>query len=93
MSVLNYLNYKKMASKKTDHIAQENELTRLKFELESILEFTKNNKVEVMLEQDLQYSCFVNYKEGDRPYGSGLTPLWAMIDGINKYKEHGRKTA
>lgn len=66
-------------------LEEELTLTKKLVDIESIIEFTKNHRVEVMFQADCQYHCYIDYKEGDGTYGSGLTPLFTMWKGIQNY--------
>ena len=55
--------------------------------LKEILAFCDAHKVEVLFCADLQYACYIDYKDGNGHYGSGLTPLYALWHGITMYKK------
>jgi hypothetical protein len=69
---------------------QENEWVRDSFDLEKLIEFTSKHKVEVLMGASFQYEAYVDYKEGDGCYGTGLTILGAIVTAIktfeNKYQ-------
>ena len=62
-----------------------------KFDLEKIFDFCWNNVVEVLLQSDGQYHCFINYSDGDGCYSADLDALTAMVIGIEKYIIHKEK--
>lgn len=67
-----------------DYYQKEIRGTRVLFDLEEILEFQKEHRVEVIFEADLQYMCYID-GEG---WGSGLTTLGAIVYGIRKFKKN-----
>lgn len=69
-----------------DPIGAEDFMTKQLFNLEEILDFQREHKIEVIMQSDLQYHCFIDFKEGDGSYASAFTPLNAMIIGIKQYK-------
>lgn len=71
-----------------DYIEEEHQLTRKLFNLEEIIQFTKEHRVEVLLGADYQYMCYIDYKTGDGGWGTSLTPLGALVIGIKQYKEN-----
>ena len=66
-----------------DHFKQENEQTKKLFDLDYILEFQLKNDVQIIRGSDFQYDCYINKKV----YTSSLTPLNALVIGIEKYKQ------
>lgn len=67
-------------------IEDEDNQTRKLFDMEEILDFQKDHKVEILMQDDLQFHCFIDYKKGDGSYAQSLTSLNAMIVGIKQYK-------
>lgn len=70
---------------------QENEWVSRNISLEDIIEFSNSHRVEVLLGADFQYNCYVDYKEGDGFYGSGLTFLGAVTEAILRFKNKYNK--
>lgn len=70
-----------------DYIQAENNWTRAEFNLEEILEFQTKHKVEVLVQSDYQYHCFIDFKEGDGSYAQAFTVLNALMMGIRNYKQ------
>ena len=75
-----------MSDKITDWFEAEDNHTRASFDLEEILAFQKEHRVEVLRQEDYQYHCFIDYKQGDGSYAQSFTPLNSMIVGIKQYK-------
>lgn len=65
----------------------ENEVTIKKFNLDEILGFQLENDVQVIRAEDYNYLCYVNKKV----YGLGLTPMYALVTGIELYKKQNTK--
>lgn len=60
----------------------------------NLYEFVQQNRVEVVFNKDGQYDCFINFKEGDKPWGRGPNALDAMDNGMANYThalKHGPK--
>jgi hypothetical protein len=57
------------------------------FDLDTIYNFTLENRVEVLVGSDYQFHCHINYGSSNRSdvYGIDLDPLTAMVMGINSY--------
>lgn len=70
-----------------DYIHLENQQSIELFNLHEIIKFQSENKVEVIMQSDFQFYCFINYKEGDSSYAESLTFMNALIMGIKNYKE------
>jgi hypothetical protein len=66
-----------------DYFEQEDESTRVIFNLDEILLFQKNNDVQIIRGEDYQYMGFIN----KAVYATGLTPMFAMCYAIKKFKE------
>lgn len=62
---------------------QEIELTKQYFNLDEILAFQLENDVQVIRGEDYLYMCYIN----KGCYEIGLTPMYALVFGINKFKE------
>ena len=71
-----------------NYIEEENKYVLNNFNLIDILDFTKNNRVEIIIGTDHLYQCFINYKKGDGCYSSSLTPLYALLIGIKQYNKN-----
>lgn len=69
-----------------DYYEEENESVRKLFNLEDIFKFQKEHRVEIMIEADCQYHCYINLKV----WGSGLTTLGALVTGILQYTKHNK---
>lgn len=69
-----------------DYREAENNWTRAEFNIEEILKFQLEHKVEVIMQEDYQYHCFIDYKKGDGSYAQSFTPLNALMVGIKQYK-------
>jgi len=63
------------------------EFVKKNINIELILDFCWNYKVEVLMQADFQYHCYINYKEGDGAYSIELDPLSALILGIENFKK------
>lgn len=74
-------------SEEMDYFEDEHQEVRKTFNLEEVIEFSKKHRVEVIMERDLQYMCYI---DGDG-YSTGLTPLGALIYGIKTYNEYIQK--
>ena len=65
----------------------EDDWVRQNFDLEEILKFQSEHRVEVLMGGgDYQFCCYIDYKENDGCYYSSLTPLHALVAGIKTYK-------
>lgn len=65
-----------------DPIKDEHEYVRKHFNIDEVVEFEKNHRVEIILGSDLQYWCFID----KGVYSTGLTTLYALITGIKIYQ-------
>lgn len=52
---------------------------------DTIYDFCKANRVEVTMGQNGIYNCYINYQEGDRPWGNGTNILDAIDNGVVTY--------
>lgn len=62
----------------------------LNYKGEDVEEFLLHNKVEVLVQEDGQYHCYINYKGDGKDYVWYSTihnPLTAIVIGIKKYKQ------
>jgi hypothetical protein len=57
------------------------------FDLEKIYRFTLEHRVEILLQDDCQFHCYIDYKSGDgsQVYGIDIDPLTSMALGISSY--------
>lgn len=62
-------------------------LTIKYFNFDEIYNFTTKNKVEVLLQSDLLYHCFINFNKDSGSYAADLTPLSALVFGIKNFKK------
>ena len=67
-----------------NYIEQEIEFTKSNFNLDEVLEFEKEHKVEIIRGEDYLYCCHIDNKI----YAPSLTPLCALVTGIKIYKIH-----
>ena len=67
-----------------DYFLEENELTKKLFDLDEIISFQMKHDVQIIREADWQYMCYID-KKG---FGSGLTPMGALVIGIKQFKDH-----
>lgn len=51
----------------------------------TVYEFCKQNRVEVVFNKAGYYDCYINFKEGDKPWGRGPNALDAMDNGVANY--------
>lgn len=65
---------------KEQAIEKENELVREYFDLEVVLETTKNNDITIHKPVD-EFVCYINDKE----YARGYTPLFALVLSIEAF--------
>jgi hypothetical protein len=63
-------------------VVEENKLTKELFDLDEILSFQLDNDVKVIRGEDWMYLCYIN----GEVYGTGLTPMYALVIGIRMYK-------
>jgi len=63
-------------------IENENKLVRKLFNINEIIDFQSKHEVQVIIESDWLYHCFID----NESYYAGLTPLGTLCLGINKYK-------
>lgn len=55
------------------------------FDLDKIFNFTLKHKVDVIMQSDQQFHCFIDYEEGDGSWGIDIDPLSAIMNGIEVY--------
>lgn len=67
--------------KTPDYYERENEFVRRYFDVNQVISFQKNHRVEVKMESDWQYACYID----GGSWGSSLTPLMSIIVGIRQY--------
>lgn len=67
-----------------DYFKEENELTKKLFDLDEIISFQMKHDIQIIREADWQYMCYID-KKG---FGSGLTPMGALVIGIKQFKYH-----
>lgn len=68
-----------------NYFENENSYVRNAFDLEYILAFQTNHDMQIIRGEDYQYMCYIDKEV----YGGALTPLCALVTGIelyNKYK-------
>lgn len=66
-----------------DYFIEENEMTKQIFDLDEILAFQLKNDIQIIRGEDYQYMCYINKSV----YGTGLTPMFALVYGIKCFKE------
>lgn len=59
----------------------ENEETKRLFDIDKILDFQPKHNIQIIRGEDLQCCCYIDGKV----YDISLTPLGAMVYGIEKY--------
>jgi hypothetical protein len=69
-----------------DYHQEEIKFWRSKVSAEELVEFLDEHRVEVLVQADTQYHCYIDYKEGDGSDGIGLTFLGALLEAIYRYK-------
>lgn len=68
-----------------NYLEEENSIIRKRFNLEYVLEFQLRHDIQIIRGEDYQYLCWIDKV----PYGTSLTPLMALIAGIDSYnKKH-----
>lgn len=67
-----------------EYLNNENELTKKFFNLEEILAFQMKYDVQIIRGGDYCYCVYINGK----CYSTALTPMYALVYGIKRYKEH-----
>jgi hypothetical protein len=55
---------------------------------DNIYEFCANNRVESTMAPNGVYNCYINYRDGDRPWGSGKNVLDAIENGVVTFLRH-----
>ena len=65
-----------------DYYLEEINETREGFNLDAILEFQLHHDIQIIRGEDFQYICYIDRKV----YSVALTPMCALISGINEYK-------
>jgi hypothetical protein len=63
------------------YFTEEIELTQTLFDLDKILNFQLENDVQIIRGADFQYMCYIN----KAVYAIGLTPMFALVYGINNF--------
>lgn len=53
--------------------------------IDEILNFCWNHRVEVLLQDDMQFHCFIDYPENTGSYGIEIDAFTSFIVGIAKY--------
>ena len=51
----------------------------------TVYEFVQQNRVEVVFNKAGYYDCYINFKEGDKPWGRGPNALDALDNGVANY--------
>lgn len=51
----------------------------------TVYEFVQQNRVEVVFNKAGYYDCYINFKEGDKPWGRGSNALDALDNGVANY--------
>jgi len=69
-----------------DYYQEEIKFWTERLSLDEVIEFTKTHRVEVMLQADCQYHCWIDYKEGSGSDEIALTFIGAIFGAIYKYK-------
>ena len=70
-----------------NYFEEEIEFTKANFNLDEVLNFEKEHKLEIIRGEDYQYSCVINNKM----YAPSLTPMCALVTGIKIYKIHNHE--
>lgn len=70
----------------TEQIEQSNQEVLANTNLQELYQFCKENRVEILLQEDCEYHCFVNYHEGKGSLHSDFNPLIALVFTMNKFK-------
>lgn len=69
-----------------DKIAkQTHESTKKNFDFDKIYEFCNNHKVEVIVQSDHLYHCYIDYVAEDGSMASDIHPLAALVNGIKRF--------
>ncbi len=63
-------------------------ITKQNFDFNKIYNFCKEHRVEIIFERDLQFHCFIDYKDGDGSYDAGLYAFNSLVNGISTYLRH-----
>src|SRR5690606_21975965 len=77
----------KLTTEMYDYFEEENEIVRKQFDLDTVLAFTKEHRVEVIMGGDYQYEVYI---DGEGSYATGLTAMFVLWFGIENYKKYGR---
>lgn len=73
----------------SSYVKEENEIVCKRFDLDTVLTFTEQHRVEVVMGSDCQYEVYI---DGEGSYASGLTAMFALWFGIENYKkDYARK--
>ena len=73
-----------MKEELTNYVKEEGEIVRKRFDLDTVLTFTEEHRVEVVMGSDYQYEVYI---DGEGSYASGLTATFALWFGIENYKK------
>ena len=57
------------------------------FDVKEVFSFCVSHKVEVLLQDDMRFHVFVDYKKGDRSVYSSIHPLSALWGAVKTYKK------
>lgn len=55
------------------------------FDIDECLNFCWNHRVEILLQNDLQYHCYIDYPENTDSYGIENDAFTSMVVGITRY--------
>jgi len=69
------------------YFLEENEFVKQNFNLGEILNFQLKYDIQIIRGEDYQYMCYINQKV----YTTGLTPLFALLLGVKKFKRFHEK--
>jgi hypothetical protein len=85
---MNYNNEKKDCYSKKEFEEQlkvDNKKIIGTIDIDEILNFCYNHRVEILLQDDMQFHCFIDYPENKSSYGIELDAFTSMIIGIKTY--------
>lgn len=81
-----------MEEEQYNYHEEEIKFWRDKITIQEIIDFNLEHRVEVLVQADCQYHCYIDYHlvKNKGSYEIALTFFGALAGGIYKYKKNGR---
>lgn len=63
------------------------EMAKKNFDFDNTYVFCNNHRVEVIMQDDLQFHCFIDYPKNPLAFAIDIHPIAALVKGITIFKE------